>query len=232
MRQATRVLAGVFVGLFLTVLAGGGHAAAQSGGQPAPAQAYPPPAQAYPPPPAQAYPPGYGAPPPGYPPPPGFAPYQAPYGNGAPPAAFMYEAQKKNELLALAIEFFIPGVGSIYADHVAGAMVTWGTFIAGVVLFVWWFGENANTNTNASGGSSGGTINGPDQLHDLWAVYLALGLVVGGRIYGLVDSYSSAKEFNQRLRARLGMPEWGSLGVVPIRTDRADTRGPSFTMRF
>jgi hypothetical protein len=48
----------------------------------------------------------------------------------------------------------------------------------------------------------------------------------------LVDSFSAARRFNRQLRARLGLPEWGSMGVVPIRTDRAVTLAPSLTFRF
>jgi hypothetical protein len=142
-----------------------------------------------------------------------------------PPGEFYYEAQKKNELLALVIEFFVPGVGSIYADHVAGAMITWALTVGGVVLAFWWLGENINQQD--SFGASSDT--GP---RDTWAIYVALGAIIGGRIYGLVDSYSSAHDFNRRLRQRLGLPDYASVGVVPIRTDRTIAWGPSLSFRF
>jgi hypothetical protein len=130
-------------------------------------------------------------------------------------------------MLALVIEFFIPGVGSIYADHVAGALVTWGLTVGGIVLAFWWLGRQIDTAEASNNGFS--SDNGP---HDLWAVYLAVGMILGGRIYGLVDSYTSARDFNRRLRTRLGLPDYASLGVAPIRTDRTLSWGPALTFRF
>ena len=227
-----RPLVGVLVGIALVGLAGGAHAADPAPPQPAPqvapAPAPPPPAwgQPLPPPP----PPGWnggGYPPP--PPPPGYSPYGVPYGYPAGPggAAYFYDSQKKNELLALVIEFFVPGVGSIYADHVGGALVTWALTIGGVALLIWWVSQNVGQE-NSFGNSPN---NGP---HDLWAIYVALGAILGGRIYGLVDSYTSARDFNVRLRQRLGIPDWSgvALAPVPIRTDRAISWGPSLSFRF
>jgi TM2 domain-containing membrane protein YozV len=223
-----RPLVGALVGIALVVLAGGAHAA-----DPAP-QAVPPPPPpwgqpAQPPPPAwgqplqQQPPPGY--PPPGYPPP-GYSPYGGPYAYPAGPGgvAFQYEAQKKNELLALLVEFLIPGIGSIYADHVAGALITWGLTIGGVILAFWWVGQNVGQEATFGNSNNG--------RNDVWAIYVAVGAILGGRIFGLVDSYTSAKDYNQRLRQRLGLPEWASVGVVPIRTDRTVAWGPSLSFRF
>jgi hypothetical protein len=209
-----RRLAGVLVGISLTILAAGARAA-----------------DAPPPPPTPPPPPGGFAP---YPGPYGYPPAGPPYGNagpygngypyGPPPANFVYETQKKNEMLALVIEFFVPGVGSIYADHVGGALITWAATVGGVAVFFWWIGQNFDNRNN------GGSLDNGSR--DTWAIYLALGLIFGGRIYGLVDSYTSARDFNRRLRARLGMPEWAALGVVPIRTDRSVSWGPSLGFRF
>jgi hypothetical protein len=243
-------LAGALVGMAVVVmLASGAHAtaaaaAAAAGASPtsgplvAGADPWngqqPPPGPAAGAPSPGAYPGGYApAPPPSaYPGGPGavtpLVPYPGYYGNGVPQTMFLYEAQKKNELLALVIEIFIPGVGSIYADHVAGALLTWATFVGGVVLIFWWLGQNVNTNDPYAASSS---VN-DNGRRDVWAIYAAVGLIVGGRIYGLVDSYTSAKEYNRALRARLGLPEWTALGVVPIRTDRAVSWGPSLTFRF
>jgi TM2 domain-containing membrane protein YozV len=225
-----RPLVGVLVGIALVGLAGGAHAA-----DPAPPQAAPQPAPS-PPPPAwgQPLPP---APPPGWnggaypppPPPPGYSPYGVPYAYPSGPggAAYYYDMQKKNELLALVIEFFVPGVGSIYADHVAGAAVTWVLTIGGVVLAFWWIGQNIGGEDTIGNG----TNNGP---HDVWAIYVAVGAILTGRIYGLVDSYTSARDYNQRLRERLGIPDWSSftLAPAPIRTDRAISWGPAVSFRF
>ena len=216
MRRATRALGGVLVGVCFTGLAGGAHAAD--------ATATAPPAE--PPPLGYAAPPGYG-PPPNYGPPPGYAPGFAPYpppgpyyGNGQSPV-LLYEALKKSEWLAAAIELFIPGVGSIYADHVAGAIVTWATILTGTVLIFWWI-RDLQTDQD------GWTVGSGDPA----LLYLGLGLFLGGHIYGLVDAYTSARAFNRDLRARLGLPDWASLGVVPIHTDRALAWGPSLTFRF
>lgn len=215
-----RPLVGVLVGIALVVLAGGAHAADPA--QPtAPAQ--PPPvwngtAWVQPPPPPPGgfapYSPAYA---PAYAPPYAYAPVQA-------PGEFYYESQKKNELLALVIEFFVPGVGSIYAGHVAGAMITWALTVGGIVLAFWWLGENINQQD-----SFGNSDTGP---RDTWAIYVALGAIVGGRIFGLVDSFTSARDFNHHLRQRLGLPDYASVGVVPIRTDRAISWGPSLSFRF
>src|SRR5262245_41181288 len=82
------------------------------------AQAPPPPAPPPPPPPT-------GQPPPP-PPPQGYG-----YGNGYGPANpndpyrmqnayFIYDNEKKNEGIALLLEFLVPGVGSVYAEHLNG----------------------------------------------------------------------------------------------------------------
>jgi TM2 domain-containing membrane protein YozV len=222
-----RPLVGVLVGIALVVLAGGAHAADASPPPPpaqAAAPAQPPPvwngtAWVQPPPP----PPGGFAPygpayPPAYPPPYAYAPVQ-------PAGEFYYESQKKNELLALVIEFFVPGVGSIYAGHVAGAMITWALTVGGIVLAFWWLGENINRQDQFGNNADTGPV-------DTWAIYVALGAILGGRIYGLVDSFTSAREFNHQLRQRLGLPDYASIGVVPIRTDRAISWGPSLSFRF
>jgi hypothetical protein len=230
-----RWLAGILVGLAITILAAGAHATADPWANPAPPGSPPAGAPPAPPPSPGAYPPGpppapYGSAPAPYAP---LTPYPAypAYGTPAPPNLFLYDSQKKNEMVALVIEFFIPGVGSIYADHVAGALITWAALVGGISLIVWWAGRRLERdrayvldpplNSDPNSGSQ-----------DVWAVYLGLGLIVGGRIYGLVDSYSSTKDYNRRLRARLGLPEWGGVTLIPIRTDRAVAWGPALAFRF
>ena len=218
-----RPLVGVLVGIALVGLAGGAHAADPVPPAPAP----PPPAwgQPLPPPPPPGWNGGPCQPPP---PPPGYSPYGVPYAYPAGPggAAYYYDSHKKNELLALAIEFFVPGVGSIYADHVAGALVTWGLTFGGIALLVWWVSQTVGPPDS---------FNTNDRARDnIWAVYVALGAILGGRIYGLADSYISARDYNQRLRQRLGIPDWSdvTLGPAPIRTDRAISWGPALSFRF
>ena len=103
-------------------------------------------------------------------------------------------------------------------------MVTWALTVGGIVLAFWWVGQNINQDSFDNGSEN--------RPHDTWAIYLALGAILGGRIYGLVDSFTSARDFNHRLRQRLGLPDFASLGVVPIRTDRSISWGPSLSFRF
>src|SRR6185436_5769840 len=74
---------------------------------------------------AQAAPPNpdpYTAPPPSYgAPPPGYGTVTMPPQN----AFLMYDAQRRNAGLAILIELFVPGLGSLYGDHGVGALITW-----------------------------------------------------------------------------------------------------------
>jgi hypothetical protein len=211
-----RCLTGLLFAISLTLAAAGARAAdgtllAQAGGgwdgQPPP----PPPAQQQPPQPL---------------PPPGYAPYPAPYGL-VPPPSMVYEGQKKSEFLALVLEFVLPGVGSIYAEHVAGALFTWATVVASGVLVFYWFDQNLKainrTNTTGDGAFPG--------FQAMWAFWTAIGVSAGGRIFGIYDAYSSAKEYNRALRGRLGLPDW-TVSLAPIRTDRAVSVGPALSLRF
>ena len=230
-----RWLAGFLVGLAITTLAAGAHAGADPWASPQPPAGAPPSGAAPAPPayPGGGYPSGpppapYGSAPAPYAP---LTPYPAypGYGAPAPQNLFLYDTQKKNELVALVIEFFVPGVGSLYADHVAGALFTWAALVGGISLIIWWAGQRLQRERTYV---QDPTFDPNSGSQDVWAVYLGLGLLLGGRIYGLVDSYSSTKEYNRRLRARLGLPDWGSVAVIPIRTDRAVAWGPALSFRF
>jgi hypothetical protein len=158
----------------------------------------------------QAPPPGsiYQSPPPGYPygPPPGYSPYY--YGPNGQMSYIAYEAQRRNGGLAVLIEIVVPGLGSLYADHGIGALITWGLMIAGIVMLVAGLSQQSQ-DIDSTGSHNGG--GGP-----ALAMGLGLILLVGGRIYGLVDSYQATEEFNRKLRARLGLPAGFSLGVGPV----------------
>jgi hypothetical protein len=56
--------------------------------------------------------------------------------------------------------------------------------------------------------------------------------VLGGRIYGLVDSYLATEEYNRKLRLRLGLRAGLSLGVGRIGGGPAMAVGPRLTYRF
>jgi hypothetical protein len=158
------------------------------------------------------------------PPPVGAAPYPGgppPYAYGPPPALRLmaYENDKKNEAIALLLDLFIPGLGSIYAEHAVGALVTWGGMLGGVALIV--VGANQ---------SFGGDVSGrPDDGVAL--ILVGAAAAVGFRIYGIVDAYTSAKGYNARLAQSLGLSGVG-LSVAPLRTPQGTALAPTLTLRF
>jgi hypothetical protein len=172
-------------------------------------------------------------PPPQQPPPPNQWGYPAPpsygygYGNGYgygpnPQTMMLYESQKKIPGIALLLEVFVPGVGSIYADHATGAFITWGLTVAGFVLIMAAFQEAWDNDLNAQDTSSGFNEN---------AIWLGLGLMLGGRVYGLFDSYSSAKDYNAALAQRLGLGPM-HVSLAPIRMGGVTAWGPALSFRF
>jgi hypothetical protein len=194
----------------------------------------PPPADAWntphpsPPPGPQGAPPPY-APPPGYAQPPQYPP-PAPYGYGAPnpygwggqpgfnqQALFVYENEKKSPGVALLVNFLFPGLGSIYADHALGALLTWGLIIGGVAVAVAGINqdlENGRTEVNPA---------------PIVAGYV---MVIGGIVYSYVDAYTSAKAFNRALAQRLGLPVGFTLAPAPIVVGTSVAWGPAIGFRF
>jgi len=213
-----RVVVAVLVPALLVVATPGARAQSNPDGYPTQP---PPPGQPQPPPPmAQPYPNAYGAPPPPQPYGAYGAPY-APYGSPYPPANpqswYLYEASKKSVAVSVLLELFIPGVGSIYSDHVIGAVITWGLSIAGIVIALSAFHEDQY---------------GYPVTYDSDRFTLGLLMVLGGRIYGIVDSVQSANEFNRGLAARLGLPATVAVGVMPLRDGTITAWGPSLAFRF
>jgi hypothetical protein len=157
---------------------------------------------------------------PGYPPPAYPAPYPGayPYGPGYAPFA-RYEMDKKNPFLGFAIEFFVPGLGSIYGDHAWGAAITWGLMVGGVAVIL-------------SGFKSSRSDYGDSETKvDEGQLVIGLLMVLGGRIYGLVDSVVAARGYNEQLRQRLGIASHFS--IEPIRLANGSlTAGPSLRMQF
>lgn len=165
-------------------------------GQPAPQPNPPPP------------PPGYPAP---YPAP--YAPwpspvYAAPVPYGYPPW-WRYEQEKKSAGLAFLLEFFLPGAGSVYADHVPGAVITWALAAGGVLLIV----RSIHTTRDPITG---------DKDVDVDRDELTLGVLMAlaGRTYGLVDSIVSTGDYNEQLRRRLGLAAALRVGVIPTAEGR------------
>jgi hypothetical protein len=175
----------------------------------------PPPAWNGAPPPA-AQPPAY-APPPGYPPP---YPYGAAPGYGGlnMQSMYLYESQKKSPALGLVLDLLIPGVGSIYADHPQGALITWGLMIGGIAAIVL-----ADDHRQTSG-----DISRPDTN----LIVAGVVMILGGRIYGIYDGYASSADYNRALAQRLGLPPGVALGIVPIRQREATAFGPTLSWRF
>lgn len=161
-------------------------------GEPAGPQPYAPPA------PYPAYPAPYAAPYATRVPP----PYPVPIPNGYSPGA-LYEEMRKSAGLAFLFEFFLPGAGSIYADHATGAIITWGLALGGMVVVL------------RSGRTTHDPYTGEDRT-DLNVAQLAIGvlMLVGGRTYGLVDSIISTRAYNERLRQRLGLRATLGLGAA------------------
>ena len=152
--------------------------------------------------PVQPLPPAQGAP---Y----GYAPG---YGMN-PQAMFLYEEQKRSPGLALLLSLFLPGLGSIYADHWAGAAITWGLIIGGFSIAIWGIKHLDEMGSDAGA-----------------AVFIGWFVASCGILYNPFDAYTSARDFNHELAQRLGLPV---VGVTPIRTSNGDMAwGPALQLRF
>jgi hypothetical protein len=114
----------------------------------------------------------------------------------------VYHASKKSEGTAIAIEFFLPGFGSLYAGHWQGSLTTWGVSAAGFVSFAWGVSQVGIGDSRSE-----------SPMVPL-AVLGGLALTVGARIHGLVDSFRSASRYNRGLARRLGLH--GGLIVTPM----------------
>jgi hypothetical protein len=159
------------------------------------------------------------------------APYTIPYPyapsrEGIPygPALQAYQNASKSHGAALALEFFLPGAGSVYARDPRGAIVTWGLMTAGVAVAVWGL-----TRTNLRGGEQ--DRRGGNQQVGLTMLVGGVLVGVGGRIYGLVNSWQAVSEHNQELRASLRLPVWISLGAQRDTAGRL-AAGPMVGGRF
>jgi hypothetical protein len=181
---------------------------------PAPTSQNPPspwelPPGSYYPPPAQH--PGYA--------PPGMLPH-------LPVAIAHYESSKRSRGIALLIEWFIPGGGSIYGDHLRGAVMTWALMAAGVVLLVYGI-------SGAGGYDSQTGVDEPaDDDRVQFGVVGGLGLLLVGRTYGFVDAWRSTGRYNQNLRLRLGVPEQYSRDLHGPGGPRRLAAGPAFGPRL
>jgi hypothetical protein len=113
-----------------------------------------------------------------------------------------YHASRKSEGVALAIEFVLPGLGSIYADHWTGAATTWGVGAAGFLSMAWGLsqigiGDGAEPSETATLAFVGGFV-----------------MTIGARVHGLVDAFRSTSRYNRGLARRLGL--YGGMVLTPM----------------
>lgn len=135
---------------------------------------------------------------------------------------FTYEQQKKNPLLGLGLGV-VPGLGSLYGDHLSGALVSWGGLAVGiplVVLAVQVGGEKDSSGQTHIQGAAGGVL-----------LTTGIVLILASEIYSVVDGYRAPKAHNAALARRLGFPD-PNLALVPVTTDRGLAWGPALTVRF
>jgi len=213
-----KMLGVILLAVAMGQLVVGGRAMAAPSTPPAPAAQPAQPAQPAPPvqplDPYTAPPPSYGSPPPGYGP-----------GYPSPAQSFMmYESQRKNIGLALVLEFFVPGLGSLYGDHAVGSLITWALMIAGISMLVYGISQlvKDTDRIGESRNSSAGTF----------GLTAGLALILGGRIYGFVDSYMSTDEYNKKLRQRMGLPVVVNFGLGRVGTGPAMSFGPRLVVTF
>ncbi len=126
-----------------------------------------------------------------------------------------YQDESKSPAVALMLELFLfPGVGSIYAGHPQGAFITWAGTIGGFVLLIEGIDHYDDNRTNHTQ---------PNTL-----IVAGVASLIGFRIFGLVDSWSSASDYNADLSHRLGL----TLNVAPLVTRQSVAWGPSLSLRF
>jgi hypothetical protein len=113
-----------------------------------------------------------------------------------------YDASRKSEGAAVAIELFLPGFGSLYGGHWQGALTTWGVSVAGFFVMAWGFTEIPPADAAEA------PVTVP------LAIWGGLAMMAGARVHGLVDSYRSASRYNRGLARRLGLQ--GDLVLTPM----------------
>ena len=143
-----------------------------------------------------------------------------------PMAIAHYESSKRSRGIALLIEWFIPGGGSIYGDHLRGAVVTWAA---------------AGRRRGAVGvrrvrrrrvRRADGPYEPDNDDRILFGVGGGLALLVVGRGHGFVNAWRSTGRYNQTLRLRLGVPEQYSRDLHGPGGPRRLAAGPAFGPRL
>jgi hypothetical protein len=154
------------------------------------------------------------------------APPLAPPGATVPPprvpdpsAWRIYEASRRSQGLALVVELFMPGFGSIYGDHWQGAAITWTLNVTGTVATAWGAYQLGFGDSEESDVASAATLAG-------------LGLMVVSRVHGLIDAYRSTGRYNRRLARRFGLEGHMALTPMPLQTSGQSALGLGATWRF
>ena len=133
-----------------------------------------------------------------------------------PSAVAAYYRGKKDMLIGMGLQYLLPGTGQLYAEHVAGALVTWGCMAAGIGFLVWDIPRVPQRRPYAGYALAGGTV-----------------IIAAGTIYGFVDVYRSVRRFNSELHKRYRLPESLSLDLGGIPTPAGDvTLGPRLALAF
>lgn len=108
-----------------------------------------------------------------------------------------YEIEKKNEIVAGALEWLVPIVGHHYAGNARAGYVPAAVSGGGLVGVI--VGSTLSSNCYSAGGveicqSGNGTV-----VALGWLTYL------GGRVWGIVSALDVARQFNRDLADRLGV---------------------------
>jgi hypothetical protein len=131
----------------------------------------------------------------------------------------IYEASRRSQGVALVVELFMPGFGSIYGDHWQGAAITWSMNVTGSVATAWgaWqlgFGESDSSDLPQA------------------AMLAGLGLMVASRVHGLIDAYRSTARYNRRLARRFGLVGRMVLAPMPLQTSGQAALGLGASWQF
>ena len=131
----------------------------------------------------------------------------------------IYEASRRSQGVALVVELFMPGFGSIYGDHWQGAAITWSMNVTGFVATTWGAWQIGSGESDRS---------------DLapTAMLAGLGLMVASRVHGLIDAYRSTGRYNRRLARRFGLDARMVLAPIPLQVSGQTALGLGASWQF
>lgn len=131
-----------------------------------------------------------------------------------------YNAEKKDEIVAAALEWVVPVVGHAYAGDVHRGLIPLAVSGGGLVLTVIGLSAQSCDYYDAYCGPNGALVG------------IGLLTYLGGRVWGVVSAYGAAQDFNAALRQRLNLSaqlgrEPGSVELtvgIPISSAREPVR--------